>query len=122
MGAPGDEMKNFVVSISLEADKKVPGSVRIAATPVSGKEYESFALGATDPARTTVYMDVGNLWVVGGPWGFKRLFLNTLDHEYAHAFSVAGDTSNEEEEMAQRFERAGAWTRDETFKSSAAYW
>jgi hypothetical protein len=114
---------NFIVSVDLTSDEKIPSFLRRAAAVTIDGKTETITLGATSPDRKSVYIDVGAIATTDrsrtGP--FLPAFLGTIDHELVHAFS--DETANsfmrfqmkrrikDEETMAQRFQMAGAWAR-----------
>ena len=100
----------FIVSIDLRADKKI--STVVSQVAIKWDEDGYGVLGATSPNGKSVYVDVGAIWLHDSiTSGFYR-FLRVIDHEYAHAFSPRQTkVSDDEERMAERFERAGMWAR-----------
>lgn len=101
----------FVVSIDLRTDKKILPIISRVATKYDEDGYT--VTGATSPTGETVYVDVGKTWAHDAIASGLHRFLRVVDHEYAHALSGFGEVSDEEEMMALRFERAGAWARQE---------
>ena len=103
--------KRFVVSIDFTRDRKLPYVLR-RNCPVLA-DGRSGILGAVNPSRRTVFIDVGAVFDAASALGESSLemLMRTIDHEYAHAFAPSGKTSRREEKMALAFEAKGVWAR-----------
>lgn len=99
--------KRVYITTNFLADGRIPKYLR--REPAGWLNLVPF--GATNLARTRIFIDVAAIHRERGYRSFVRVLLNVMDHEYAHAFAPPGNTSPPEEELADRFYDAGAWAR-----------
>ena len=104
-------MPRIVYLLDFEKDKRVPQGLKEVV--LVHDDGSTGIVGATNGARTTIFVDLAVTYKAARymHYSLPRMLIDTLDHEYAHAFGPSGDSSASEEHLAASFDRAGRWAR-----------